>query len=92
MLDHECPNIRELGAPLADDEGDLRISDQALATPTAWHPARIDGMPVETSAEVLAPWLDLSTLYVCLWCQRDSSSSELPSELIVNARLHLAGL
>jgi hypothetical protein len=90
MLDHECPNIQVLAAPLADDEGDSRISDQALVILTSCHPVRIDEMPVETFAEVLAPWLDLCTLYACLWCLRDLSSSELLSELVVSARLRLA--
>lgn len=91
MLDHGCPNIRELGAVLADVEDDLHISDQASATPTAWHPARIAGMLVETFVEVSALWLDLHTSHVCLWCQRDWSSPKLQSALTVNARLHLVG-
>lgn len=92
MLGHECPNIRVPAAPPADVEVDLHISGQALAPPISYHQGRLDGTLVETFEEVLAPWLDLHPLYVCLWCQRDSSSSELPSEIIVNARLRLTVL
>ena len=89
MLDHECPNIQVLVAPLADDEGDSRISGQALVTPISYHPARIGEMPMETFVEASAPWLDLCPLNACLWCRRDSSSSELLSGLVVSAMLRL---
>ena len=94
MLGHECPNIQEPAAPLAEDEGGLHRSalalELALEAPASRHQPRIEELPAGTFAAVSAPTLDSPTLPASLWSPQESSSSVLPPVPISNASPSLA--